>query len=377
MRIGRRIAVVFFVGACGPNQDTQALAPVGSWRSVDGPVGSSVPWAPLVSLNAFWTGEQALVVGGGGAALFQPTTNDWNGVDFQAYRSTMQQAVALADNSVVVWGGMDLANNNTEVSKGAVLSLSTKTWKPMSDVGAPSPRQRAQAVWSGSTVIVWGGLRVSGGGVTVLTDGGRYNPIADVWSPIGSTGAPTPRLHFSLVWTGKEMIVWGGSTFEGLPLQDGGAYDPTTDSWRTLSSVGAPRGRGSHTAIWTGTRMIVWGGLTSGNAPSRDGAEYDPETNSWGSVALQGAPSERLNHTAVWTGTEMIVWGGATNGHELADGGIYNPTTHVWVASTAVDGAPSPRAGHAAVWLGTEMFVWGGSQAVGDLLQTGGRYRPE
>src|SRR5258708_35947781 len=58
------------------------------------------------------------------------------------------------------------------------------------------------------------------------------------------------------------MIVWGG--YSGTYLNSGGRYDPTTNAW-TATSTGAnlPNAREDHRAVWTGTEMIVWGGFTS------------------------------------------------------------------------------------------------------------------
>ena len=58
------------------------------------------------------------------------------------------------------------------------------------------------------------------------------------------------------------MIVWGGVS---VPLWDtGGRYNPSTDSWTATSTTNAPVGRDVHTAVWTGSEMIVWGGLGGG-----------------------------------------------------------------------------------------------------------------
>ena len=35
----------------------------------------------------------------------------------------------------------------------------------------------------------------------------------------------------------------------------------STDSWQATSISGAPSERTGHTAVWTGTEMIVWGGI--------------------------------------------------------------------------------------------------------------------
>ncbi len=71
---------------------------------------------------------------------------------------------------------------------------------------------------------------------------------------------PTGRTDHTAVWTGSEMIVWGGVNGMAL-LNTGGRYNPSTDSWTATSTTNAPAGRDAHTAVWTGSEMIVWGGL--------------------------------------------------------------------------------------------------------------------
>jgi hypothetical protein len=55
------------------------------------------------------------------------------------------------------------------------------------------------------------------------------------------------------------MIVWGGVSTGGI-TNTGGRYNPSTDSWTATSTAGAPGARDQHTAVWTGSEMIVWGG---------------------------------------------------------------------------------------------------------------------
>src|SRR4029453_6966052 len=45
-----------------------------------------------------------------------------------------------------------------------------------------------------------------------LNTGGRYDPSIDTWTPT-STGVNVtiPRWGHTAVWTGSEMIVWGGT----------------------------------------------------------------------------------------------------------------------------------------------------------------------
>jgi len=80
------------------------------------------------------------------------------------------------------------------------------------------------------------------------------------------------------------------------------------DTWIVTNAP--PDERHYHTAVWTGTEMIVWGGLvnTAGGGVNT-GGRYNPSTDSWFATSTSDAPAARYSHTAVWTGTEMIIWG--------------------------------------------------------------------
>jgi N-acetylneuraminic acid mutarotase len=109
-------------------------------------------------------------------------------------------------------------------------------------------------------MIIWGGYNTSGGQVNTLNTGGKYNPSTDTWTSTSTTNAPIGREFHAAVWTGSEMIVWGGYNYPAGDLNTGGRYNPTSGSWTATSAVNTPGGRESHTAIWTGSEMIVWGG---------------------------------------------------------------------------------------------------------------------
>ncbi len=136
-----------------------------------------------------------------------------------------------------------------------------------------------------------------------------------------------------VVWTGNEMIVWGG--YGGPFLNSGGRYNPVTDSWAATSTVNAPSPRSVPTGIWTGNEMIIWGGINSGISLD-SGGRYNPFTDSWEPTASVNAPSARNYHTAVWTGSEMIVWGGEDGSTALDTGGRYCAQQPTLAVSSAV-----------------------------------------
>ena len=60
-----------------------------------------------------------------------------------------------------------------------------------------------------------------------LNNGGRYTPSSDSWTAT-STGAncPSARVYHTAVWTGTQMIVWGGRNDAAI-FNDGGIYSPS------------------------------------------------------------------------------------------------------------------------------------------------------
>jgi hypothetical protein len=105
--------------------------------------------------------------------------------------------------------------------------------------------------------------------------------------------------------------------------------------------------------IWTGAEMIVWGGGNTLQNKFASGARYNPATDTWRQVAGFDAPEARDQHTAVWTGTEMIVWGGCglLDRHycTINSGGRYNPTTGFLAADHRPERAGSTHGSHGRV----------------------------
>ncbi len=154
---------------------------------------------------------------------------------------------------MVVWSGGD----SVPLDTGAQYDPVTDTWTPTSTLNAPSQRYSHVAVWTGNQMVVWGGYD----GSSNLSTGGRYDPVTDIWTPTSMLAAPTGRRWHSVVWTGNQMVVWGGYRGNGVYLNSGGRYDPVTDTWAPTSLLDAPSGRYLQSAVWTGSLMIVWGGL--------------------------------------------------------------------------------------------------------------------
>ena len=290
--------------------------------------------------------------------------------------------VAWTGRELLVWGGLPFGIDAEWQQDGWRFDPRTQSWHAMSSTGAPVARQFPVGVWTGRQLVIWGGHKTTNPPDS-LQSGACYDPASDAWTSITTTGAPAKRGDHTMVWTGSKVIIWGGYDFDHSDyLASGGRYDPETNSWTAVSIVNNPAKRSRHSAVWTGTKMIIWGGghLTSSLDWSHrtEFGSYDPATDQWSPGVIAGAPAARSDHSAVWTGTEMIVWGGWRGNHfeeeRLNTGGFLDVQSDTWTSLPTTE-APLARSGHCIAWTGREMIVWGGS-VVGGFRQTGGRYDP-
>ena len=186
--------------------------------------------------------------------------------------------------------------------------------------------------------------------------GGKYNPSTDSWTATSTSNAPDPRNVHTALWSGTQMIVWGGWT-RIHTSNTGGRSDPSTNSWTATSNANAPeqptffhrsldRQRNDHLGWRTCKYSTVehrwpiqprhesWTATSIGNAPdarsgshgSLDRKQHDrlgwalrvrfqqrrqilSDIDLWVSTNTTNAPFSRSGHTAVWTGSEMVVCG--------------------------------------------------------------------
>ncbi len=297
----------------------------------------------------------------------EPVTTDlspgWHHIENTAARRTRHTAIR-AGNKMIVWGGWggDFYNTGQVYDPHAENFFSV--WGPTNTLRAIEPRAYHTAIWTGDEMIVWGGM--NGENETVkLADGGRYSHETRNWQEL----APSPlsgRAIHAAIWTGDEMIIWGGVLQNDEYATDGAAYDPQSDSWRTIDAPDGYTGREVYkTTVWTGEEMILWGGRLLNGVPASDGWRYDPTNDEWTEIAVPPEPINfRAAHTSIWTGEEIIIWGGyyASGSYARETSRIlsYNPTTDSWRIIPRDSITASGRNYPSGVWTGEEAIFFGG-----------------
>ena len=175
------------------------------------------------------------------------------------------------------------------------------------------PRAHTVTVWTGTEVLVWGGYRGNPTGPLALQSGAVYNPTTDTWRSIADNRWAHPGAIG--VWAGDRMVVLGKNS--------GAEYDPATDGWRDLPVLPGDAA-GFLGAAWSGNALLA---LTGGREPGTiTVATYDRAGNDWtlGTPQRASLPSGTSDASVAWTGHELVVWDGVHTGW------AYNPTTDAW-----------------------------------------------
>ena len=207
--------------------------------------------------------------------------------------------------------------------------------------GAAGPlfhREDAAQVWTGTELVVWGG---DPDGDT----GAAFDPKADRWRAIAPAPIPA-RCQGASTWTGREVLVWGRACHL-TPGQStaGAAYDPAADRWRELPAGPVEAGPVT-TSVWTGSELVLF------NTGSPTGV-FHPGDGHW--RILPPVPRPFRSLTASWTGREVLVLGTEilekASRHWTA---ALDPTTGRWRPLPE----PSLELAATAVWDGRRLIAW-------------------
>jgi hypothetical protein len=313
---GRRLLVFGRTPATNPSVNVAAAydPAAKAWTRLSPPAGPG--YAP--GYAAVWTGTEMLDFGPFGSVAFKPATNRWRTLR----RSLPGGIVVWTGREAIGWGGGCCGDARSD---GAAYDPATDTFHNLRR-SPLAPSQRPVGAWTGRELLLFvSGYNPDGKRYSArFARAAAYNPASATWRRI----APLPEPGGSALWDGNELLVVGG----GAHSQSALAYNPTTNRWRRLASP--PSGRVGAASVWTGKQLLLWGGentRTSAVAPG--GLAYDPRVNRWSTIP-PGPLKAREGSAVAWTGHALIVWGGeigtplgtSTAPKYPADGAVFTPT---------------------------------------------------
>ena len=250
------------------------------------------PLAERYGARAVWTGERLVVWGGASAAAgddpppladgaaYDPSTNRWTKVAPGPLSGRIAPlGGARGEAALFSWGPATVRDGQrVPVSDSALYDPGANRWSPAAAVPAP-PRDTGGLDPVGCVGVDTGARVVFAG------QGLAWDAAGNRWSVIAANAFADPFLEGKAqAWTGGRVMLWGGGTTGGsgdappaTVAPGGAAYDPAADRWEALPA--APLAlRARSVAVWTGRELIVWGGEAdhAHRANFDDGAALTP-----------------------------------------------------------------------------------------------------
>lgn len=216
----------------------------------------------------------------------------------------------------------------------------------------PEVRDDAALVWTGSELLAWGGCAPRANDTCrPVADGFAFDPVTRRWRRVPE--APLAATSADAIWTGEEAIF-----LHPVNGRLGGqAYHPRTGGWRAIS-IAPIAPRDGSVQVWTGSELIVWGGGKPGSSTVTKGVAYHPAGDAW--RAIDRAPIGLNLASGMWTGRELLVFGSLLDGRNVADtrtsvGAAYDPLRDAWRKLSPSRLSPQATS---AVWLKGRIVAW-------------------
>ena len=273
-----------------------------------------------------------------------------------------------------VFGGRVAGGQSDELW---AFDLATDSWtvrQPSGDV--PPARFGHTAVWvPGSGLVIWSGQA----GASFFADVWAYDPSANTWTQLPSSGAEPAARYGSCASLGPDGELWisHGFTADSGRFADTRSYNFSTGSWTDRTPAGGvPVERCLHDCFWSQNgQLILYGGQTTGVAALGDIWAYDVATGAWAMGADPEAPARQLYALAADGAGGTVFGGGSRDRGFLADMWTIDPQTLALAPLEAGQG-PTPRSGAALIRdpAGSRLVLFGGTNddgALADLWEFG------
>jgi hypothetical protein len=254
---------------------------------------------------------------------YYPATNTWE-QKFTSITPTARFDHSMVWDSdgqrVIMFGGYSSSGSPRYKNDLWWYSPVTNTWIDMTTSGiSPAVRSNHSMVWdsAGQRVIMFGGYNG-----LYKNDLWRYYPVTNTWEQKFTSITPTARSDHSMVWDsdGQRVIMFGGyGSDSSMYKNDLWWYDPAANAWTQKilqDSTGSPSSRQGYSMVWNGTKVIMFGGYSSSSPRYKNDLWwYDPAANTWEQKVTQNSGSSasaRRDHLMIFDSIEqkLIVFGG-------------------------------------------------------------------
>lgn len=236
----------------------------------------SLPAPPTLTVGAglLWNGSQAISVArvDGRITAYDPTASTWQELPPDPLGCASEATLAVAEVQLYVFTKPcddGAAPTRPEPVRVARYDPTTNAWSRLPDVELAS---LGEFISIGDQLVLAEPGRVDGGDTDpfpAVQNGGVLDTTTGEWSEL--VGAPERLRNPEASGAVAHQGAAGNWAFPG----DQHAYNPTTQRWHTIQT---PRPDGAYAAasVWTGTEIIEWGGATRTWSATATGSAYTP-----------------------------------------------------------------------------------------------------
>jgi N-acetylneuraminic acid mutarotase len=158
--------------------------------------------------------------------VYDPVTDKWTVIAAAPFTQRFEANAFPVGASAAIWGGRTKVTKGSSAGDGAIFNGSTWTAIPaLPSTVATYARSQPYTWYTGGKIFLWGGQNPDA--IESFSDGAIYDEASKSWTAMPKTGAPSARQRATLVFTGSEAILFGGAT---VPV-GGGKLTPLDDGF--------------------------------------------------------------------------------------------------------------------------------------------------
>jgi N-acetylneuraminic acid mutarotase len=305
----------------------------GKWTAA-----SSNGFAPRCWFTSSVVHGKIYVIGGYGDStlattldVFDPATNAWHTVDS---KGTFTERASLAScvfhDKIYVFGGAIGPEKPSNMSSALeIFDPVTSSWSTPITTGSLTPRNNLCACLVGGKIYTLGGYNAQSPGDVNTFE--MFDPVTNTWSTPTTHGIFTPHGAFTANVVDGKIYVIGGFNDQAprghRVLGNVEVFDPAANSWSDVQTTGTFTARLLHSSGVVDGKIYIIGGTPDLRNPLTKNVVqvFDPKTNAWNTPESTGTFTPRSYLSSSVVGDKIYAIGGQDTSQVFSKIEVYEP----------------------------------------------------
>ncbi len=255
--------------------------------------------------------------------IYNPRTGRWTRASSMNYARMNPTATLLNNGKVLIVGGYSVDSDCCALSSAELFDPKTNTFSTTGFM-AVARRNHTATLLANGRVLIAGGYNGQDGN----TDGSSNVNAPEIYDPgkgtFDSTGdmSSARRYPTATLLLNNKVLIAGGYDDNNLAASSAEAYRPRIRAFEPTGSMLVPRGRHTATRLPNG-KVLVAGGYDSSGTTIASAELYDPKTGQFSATGSMTIPRWRHTETRLLNG-DVLIAGGSDGTTAVASAEIYN-----------------------------------------------------